>query len=292
MRHLLVCAVIAIAACAGRHHTGIGGAGPFQDPRTAAAHDARGRVVAYLVEKGQADPGRRERLAAIERRERERRLSADAEHAARVEADAMHARSRVRAYLVALGAKARPPKPGPKPEVPGDPPYDGAEWIAGDWEWEDAAWVWIDGMWSDPDSFDLGGGELGGEIGVGVGLGVGDRVVRDHRDRTSVRDHRTGKPETVLRDHRTGKPDRIVRDHRDRLVRDHRDGARHDAPLVIRDHRDGRRDDSPIVRDHRGGRDREAREVRESRESRDARSKSKDDDDDDDRKPRVRDHRR
>jgi hypothetical protein len=259
----------------------------YEDRRTVVAHEARGHVIAYLVGKCQADPGRRERVAAIERRERERRLAADAEHAARVEADALQARAQVHAYLVALGAKERPPKPPPRPEVPGDPPYEGAEWIAGDWRWEDTEWIWIDGLWSDPESF--GGG--GVEVGVGIG---GDRV-RDHRDRTNIRDHRDGKPETILRDHRSDRPEQVIRDHRDgkpeKVVRDHRDGKRHDAPLIMRDHRDGKRHDPPVVRDHR---DREPRESRESRESRDSKSssKSKSKDDDDDRKPRTRDHRR
>jgi hypothetical protein len=293
MRHLVGCALIAMAACGGRYH--IGGSGRADAAVTwqgGAPAEARGQVIAYLVDTCHADPYRREHAADLERRERERRLNADAEQAARLEADALHARSRVRAYLVALGAKERPPKPAPQPEVPGEPPYSGAEWIAGDWRWEDTEWMWIDGSWSDREVLGDAGGDWGG-IGVGVGIGAGGGVARG-----GVRDHRAGKSEPIVRDHRAGKSEPIVRDHRagksEPIVRDHRDGRRGDPPLVMSDHRGGRRDDSPpIVRDHREPRSEPRESKSDSRSSRDSRSsKSKPDDDDDEKKSKPRDHRR
>jgi hypothetical protein len=265
----------------------------YEERRRAMAYEARGWVVAYLVGKCQADPHRRERVAERERRERERRLVADAERAARLEADALQARAHLRAYLIALGAKERPPKPPPRPEEPGEPPFPGAEWTAGEWRWEDAAWAWIDGAWSEPTVFGDAGGDVGVDAGVGVGVGVGVGIgVNVGGDR--VRDHRD------LSD-RTRGP--AVRDHRDRtrapVVRDHRGDQRHDRPLVIRDHRGGKRDDRPpVVRDHRDGHRNDpppvVRDHRESRsEPRDSRSsKSKDDDDDDRRARTPRDRRR
>ena len=244
------------------------------------AYDARGRVIAYLVEECHADPQRRERAVELERREREHRLAADAEQAARLEVDALQARVRVRAYLVALGAKERPPKPPPRPEVAGDPPYPGAEWAAGDWRWEDTEWIWIDGSWSDPAWLEAGGD--GG--GIGLGLGAGAEVVG-----SLVRDHRTQR-DPIIRDHRA-QQDPVIRDHRtqqDPIIRDHRE-RRSDPPLVIRDHRGGKGSEPPIVRDHRESRSEPRPSRSESHEARSSKSKK---DDDDDRKTITRDHRR
>jgi len=221
-----------------------------------------------------------ERAVELERREREHRLAADAEQAARLEVDALQARVRVRAYLVALGAKERPPKPPPRPEVAGDPPYPGAEWAAGDWRWEDTEWIWIDGSWSDPAWLEAGGD--GG--GIGLGLGAGAEVVG-----SLVRDHRTQR-DPIIRDHRA-QQDPVIRDHRtqqDPIIRDHRE-RRSDPPLVIRDHRGGKGSEPPIVRDHRESRSEPRPSRSESHEARSSKSKK---DDDDDRKTITRDHRR
>lgn len=228
----------------------------------ALALHARAEYVMYLEGKCNARPGHRERLAEQERRRVEARLVADAALAQRRDQAALRARADLRAQLIGFGAKARPPRPPPRPENPGAPPFEGAEWIAGSWSWEGDAWAWQDGGWSDPTLFGDAGetAVVGGEVGVGVGVSVGP-----------ARTYQPG-----VRDHR--RPREHVRDHRD------------DAPPVWRDPgRSTPRDDAPRTRDHRD----EGRSVwtpRDAGRGATVRDHRKDDEDDD--KPRVRDHRR
>lgn len=247
---LLGCVLMALAACGGHYHLELGGRA-HEDPRAALAAEARGQVIAYLVDTGHADPSRRERLAEGERREVEHRLAADAEQAARLEADALQARAHLHAYLVALGAKERPARPAPRPEVAGDPPFPGAEWIAGDWRWEGTDWLWTDGSWVDAAAY------VAAEA-ISVGLAAvadrptGERGVRDHRSRP-VDPPLVIRDQPIVRDHRTGPRDEppVVRDHRD-----HRE-SKHSDPPIVRDHRESksgsskRDDDKPQTRDHR-----------------------------------------
>ncbi|HEY5927398.1 MAG TPA: hypothetical protein VIV11_37195 [Kofleriaceae bacterium] len=143
-------------------------------------------------------------------------------------------RALLREYLISIGARVRPPRPAPQPENPGNPPYEDAEWISGEWRWTGIEWLWERGTWRDAP------------------------VVRDHRTTDSnVRDHRD---EVSVRDHRS---EPIVRDHRNDNVRDHRSEPKQESKPVVRDHRDDdnkskdkdkdddKRDNAPRVRDHR-----------------------------------------
>src|SRR5690606_2301655 len=85
---------------------------------------------------------------------------------------ALAVRVDLRAYLVALGARERPPMPAPIAEVPGTPPFPGAEWIAGQWRWTGGQWIWEAGGWRDTTMF----GEAdssGAVISVSTGGGGG-----------------------------------------------------------------------------------------------------------------------
>ena len=146
-------------------------------------------------------------------------------------------RAALREYLIALGARVRPPRPAPLPESPGAPPYDDAEWISGEWRWTGIEWLWERGTWRDAP--------------VVRDHRTSDSNVRDHRDEVSVRDHRS---EPVVRDHRNEN----VRDHRSENVRDHRSEPKQEPKQVVRDHRDDnkkddddKKDNAPKVRDHR-----------------------------------------
>ena len=308
MRYLLCGAVIALGACGGGVHGSLGGGarapkgpatsaeaearrpvGPIVEERGAAgAREEREEVIAYLVGVAHAEPHRHEIAAEHERRELERRLMSDAERAARREADALQTRARVRIYLVALGAKERPPRPAPLPEEPGEPPLEGAVWGPGGWAWRDGQWAWIPGSWREPrdhgdhGSDDLAGldlalGILGAVLGDGDGDGDGGARRRSASIEGGVRDHRRGTGDPIVRDHRAGKRDDaapIVRDHRagrtsEPVIRDHRENKPPAPSPIVRDHRESARDQAPVVRDHRDSKK-----------------------DDDDRKSVTRDHRR
>ncbi|HEX5061286.1 MAG TPA: hypothetical protein VFV99_18090 [Kofleriaceae bacterium] len=157
---------------------------------------------------------------------------ARADHREYLEEQPLVVRAAMREYLIALGAIERPPMPAPKPEVPGDAPYDGAEWVAGEWIWTGIEWQWEVGVWRD----------------------ASVATVRDHRTSdTSDRDHRSD-PLPTVRDHRD---ETVSRDHRSEpVVRDHRDEPKPHSTPVVRDHRkddDDKKkdDDAPKVRDHR-----------------------------------------
>lgn len=154
----------------------------------------------------------------------------DAEaHRQRIHYEALQVRASLRAYLIALGARLRPPMPPRPPEDPGAQPYEDAIWIGGEWRWTGAEWLWERGSWGS----------------------AGPRV-RDHRTSSSssswegdVRDHRDEQVSTV-RDHRSA-PE----------VRDHRSESKQESKPVVRDHRDDdskkndKDDNAPRVRDHR-----------------------------------------
>ena len=289
MRYLLCGAVIALGACGGVHGSLGGGARAPKGPATSAEAEARRpvgpiveergaagarvereEVIAYLVGVAHAEPHRHEIAAEHERRELERRLMSDAERAARREADALQTRARVRAYLVALGARERPPRPAPLPEEPGEPPFEGAVWGRGGWVWRDGQWAWIPGGWGG--SSDEGGDRIAGfDLAISI-LGAvldddgdGDGSGRRRRSATlegGVRDHRRGDGDPIVRDHRAGKRDDatpIVRDHRagrssEPVIRDHREIKLAAPPPIVREHREHResaRDQAPVVRDHR-----------------------------------------
>jgi hypothetical protein len=127
-------------------------------------------------------------------------------------------RTQVTGYLVAMGARQRPPRPELQIEERGTPPFPDATWIAGRWDWNEPrwAWTWVAGRWTDSTRF----GNTGGDVVVGgpvtppvlvpsggttvvvppVGIGVGVRIepVRVRREppppRKPVREHRKDEP--------------------------------------------------------------------------------------------------
>ena len=154
----------------------------------------RRSVHEQLVARG-ADPGWRERQAALEL---EVRLRLDAEAAARYAAEQAAqlraqtaiagARAQVVAHLTSRGGVVRGPMPEPIAEMYGEPPLPGYTWEDGHWAWRDAAWRWTPGYW-------LGHGVAGSTTttvivsgppvpvpppppptGVGIGIGVGVSV--------------------------------------------------------------------------------------------------------------------
>lgn len=248
----------------------------------------RSELYAYLVGTCGADPYRRQRLRqereARLRAERERQLAIEAQRARRIEL-ALAVRADLRAYLVSLGARARPPMPPPLPEDPGLPPFAGAEWVAGAWRWTGGQWIWEPGGWRDTMEFGAagsvrgavrvggaagGGGSVGGAISVDVGHDA-PTYVEPVRDRGTP----TWSTSTTVRDHRsTSAPSTST------TVRDHRSTSAPVQPSTpnVRDHRrsppasTAPKTSSPTVRDHR--------------KKDDAKEKEKDS------APRVRDHRR
>jgi hypothetical protein len=218
------------------------------------AFEARQAYLAYLSGKCDAQPGHRDRVTEAERSQR---LTAYAAIAQRRDLAALSARDHLRAQLLALGAKQRPPMPAPQPEEPGTAPFEGAQWTAGYWEWQSGEWSWHDGGWTDPALFD--------EFDYGY-YAQDVANVRKHEDNNyhpptpGIRDHR--KPRDHSRDHRgSNESSRGWLD----IAKEKSSGKSNDAPTV-RDHRsDDRRtwvpkdadddkkkdDDKPIVRDHR-----------------------------------------
>jgi hypothetical protein len=224
------------------------------------AFEARQEYLAYLAGQCNAEPGGRDRATEDERTRREARLMAYAEIAQRRDQAALRARSDLRVQLLALGAKARPPMPEPKPEEPGTAPFERAEWTAGYWSWESGEWAWQDGGWTDPALFD--------EFDYGYYA----------QDVANMRKHEDGNyhpPTPGVRDHR--RPREKSRDHRETS-----DSSRSWLDTA-KDKAAGKSSgDSPKVRDHRSGDDRRTWVPKDADDD-----KKKDDD-----KPIVRDHRR
>jgi hypothetical protein len=139
----------------------------------------------------------------------------------------MRARIQMRAYLVAMGARERPPMPALRAEVAGASPFDGATWTAGHWTWTGVEWSWSAGGWTDRSvTFGASGGEapVQGDapavivetpapvvvdapvITTTVSVPVPTIVVHDHRTVSAppVRDHRSSPvaDKKKVRDHR------------------------------------------------------------------------------------------
>jgi hypothetical protein len=256
------------------------------------------RLRIELQAKAERERVAREQREARIRVERERALAIEAEWSRRLGV-ALATRASLRAYLVALGARERPPMPAPLLENPGTPPFSDAEWIAGTWRWTGGQWIWQAGGWQDTTVFGatgqsggvIGGGSVGGSVEVGASWEL-PVSIGGSSSSAGVRDHRTGTPSSspggpTVRDHRTGSSSSTPNGP---TVRDHRtdsSGSPSSEPAV-RDHRDGSSSgsssSSPTVRDHRSSSSSSGTTTRDHRKS-----------DDDDKKsgsPRVRDHRR
>ena len=153
----------------------------------------------------------------------------------------MRARTQLRGYLVAIGARERPPMPPAPPENPGAAPFSGATWVAGRWSWSGTVWEWSAGGWTDTSG---GFGATGGDVAVQpvvveapvvetvveapvvvapvptvttTTVIVPTGVVRDHRTTITVTPAHHEHHEPVIRDHRTSSPPAEkskVRDHR------------------------------------------------------------------------------
>ncbi|HEY4243883.1 MAG TPA: hypothetical protein VGM88_28915 [Kofleriaceae bacterium] len=124
------------------------------------AYALREEYVAYFVGHCHGDAQRRARIEAAA--QEQQRVHFEAE---RVRfAAAVQFRSSVTDYLLASGARLRPPRPALIAEVSGVAPFPGAVWTAGRWAWHDDAWSWgwVAGGWSDPTRF----GETGGDAAV------------------------------------------------------------------------------------------------------------------------------
>lgn len=230
----------------------------FDARRLRIAMEVRARWRVLLISWG-ADLEYRAKLEARARIEHDRRIAelaaADAELARRQALTldlAMHARIEMRAYLVAMGARERPPMPALRAEVAGSAPFDGATWIAGRWTWTGVEWSWSAGGWTDQSvTFGASGGEVPVQsdapptiivetpppvvvdapvITTTVSIPVPTIVVHDHRTVSApppsrstppVRDHRSSPPASTalpVRDHRASPPPSSdkpkVRDHR------------------------------------------------------------------------------
>jgi hypothetical protein len=215
---------------------------------------ARQEYILYLTGKCNADPNRDERADEAARVRREARLNSYLAIAEQRDQAALRARDHMRAQLLALGAKQRPPMPPPRPEEPGTPPSDDAQWTAGYWSWESGDWAWHDGSWMDPDEFDYG--YYAPDV-ANVRKHEDDNYVaplpgvRDHRRlREHKRDHRETSESS--RSWLGGAADKVSNksSNDDAKVRDHRGDDR--RVWVPKDADDKKKDDDkPIVRDHR-----------------------------------------
>lgn len=233
-------------------------AGQLEARRYRIAMETRMRWRVLLISWG-ADLEYRAKLEARARIEHDRRIAelaaADAELARRQAMSlelAMRARLQLRASLVAMGARERPPMPALRTEIAGTAPFDGATWIAGRWTWTGVEWAWSAGGWTDQSvTFGAAGGEapVQGDAPPVILVETPPEVVVDAPVITTtvsvptivVHDHRTSAPEPI-RDHRTVSAPQPVRDHR--AV---------SAPQPVRDHRSSPPpvDDRKKVRDHR-----------------------------------------
>jgi hypothetical protein len=85
---------------------------------------------------------------------------------------ALQTRAELAAYLVSIGANARPPMPPPRAEEePDGVPFDGAVWLAGHWVWSGSEWQWIAGAWADRNDLHERGVEAN-DVQVHVHAGV------------------------------------------------------------------------------------------------------------------------
>ena len=246
------------ARLAAEHDARIRGQMELDARRLRIALEIRMRLRLLLIEWG-ADADYRlhmeQRTREAEARHAAELAAAEAERQRRqaLQLDlAIHARGELRAYLVAIGARERPPMPQLRPENPGAAPFDGAAWVAGYWSWSGTEWMWVGGGWKDTSG---GFGATGGDTMVAAPAVI-DTPVETVSTTTVVVE--PPPPTTIyvepprgtvvitpVRDHRHEAPP-PVRDHRNEpTVRDHRT---HPAPApAVRDHRD----DKPVVRDHR-----------------------------------------
>ncbi|MEO8846882.1 MAG: hypothetical protein ABI591_05605 [Kofleriaceae bacterium] len=221
-------------------------AGELEARRLRIAMEVRARWRVLLISWG-ADVEYRAKLEARARIEHDRRIAelaaADAELARRqaLAIDlAMRARIEMRAYLVAMGARERPPMPELRTEIAGTAPFDGATWIAGHWTWTGVEWSWSAGGWTDRSvTFGESGGEapVQGEAPAMIVVETPPPVVVDAPVITTT----VSMPTIVVHDHRTvTAPPPPVRDHRtvSAPVRDHRSSPPPSS-------------DKPKVRDHR-----------------------------------------
>ncbi|MEP6860991.1 MAG: hypothetical protein ABJE66_10245 [Deltaproteobacteria bacterium] len=189
----------------------------------------------HQIERANAEVAEHDRQVALLVAERQRREAMMLEIT-------MRARTQLRGYLVAIGARERPPMPPMPPENPGAAPFAGATWVAGRWSWSGTVWEWSAGGWTDTSG---GFGATGGDVAVQPVLVdspvvetiveapvvVGPvptvttvivptgTVVRDHRSTISVtpaHEHHAPSSTPTVRDHRTSSPppDKKVRDHR------------------------------------------------------------------------------
>jgi len=231
------------------------------------ALEARLRLRAQLIMWG-ADPELRARVELRARQEREAREARlrieiqireahEREARARIDAQlaaaelervrleqrrlelAMTARTELRAYLVSIGARERPPMPALVAENPGTAPFSGAEWIAGHWTWTGTAWSWNAGGWRDASvSFGAAGG---GEVVVGspavIETPVVVPVIIDALSSTmSSSSSTTTSVSGGIRDHRTVTVT-PPRTQSTPTVRDHREPAKPTTDPKVRDHR-------------------------------------------------------
>jgi hypothetical protein len=178
------------------------------EARLQAERDAGAVIASSALPSGAAPPnGGAESIDAELQRQRATELDV-----------VMRARIQMRAYLVAMGARERPPMPALIAENPGARPFDGASWIAGHWTWSGVEWGWNPGGWTDRSvSFGASGGEqpvappvvvetpvvVGPPPTMTVSVPVPTIVIHDHRTQPV---HRSPPPENKT------KP--IVHDHR------------------------------------------------------------------------------
>jgi hypothetical protein len=218
------------------------------------------RELAIRLDAERAQVAERDRIRAIHERELAIRLDAERAERARKAAlvaeleqrridGALRIRTQLTGYLVASGARIRPPRPEALAENPGSAPFPGARWTFGHWSWTNTQWLWTAGGWSDPDTF----GATGGEVAVTRPVYVPEPVVTVVAPPiTIVRDAPVRPGVTIIGDHRNDAP--VVRTPSVRpgapVIRDHREPIRPAPAPVVRDQRRAPAP-APIVRDHR-----------------------------------------
>ncbi len=213
---------------------------------------AREAYLAFLAGKCNAQANHRDRATA----DTEAELTASYAVAQRRDQAALRTRATLRAQLLALGARERPPMPAPIAETPGPAPSSDATWSGGYWSWASNEWEWQPGAWIEADMVESG------EIVIGAdGARTYQTGVRDHRTpREHVRDHRDADGDSLPWRQTAWKPENrrepTTRDHRDEPARGQWTPKDSDKGAKVRDHRDDDKkkdddDDKPRVRDHR-----------------------------------------